>query len=495
MRKGLVVGDRYRILSPIGHGGMGSVWLASDERIGGTVALKEVHLIPGGEDLPIRRERALREARAARMIDHPSIVKIHDVFLDHEGRPWIVMAYIRGTSLQEMVERGPLAEREVARIGLHVLDALVAAHDAKVVHRDVKPANVVVGEAGQVFLVDFGIAHLTGRERLTSARVIGTPHYLSPEHIGNKDPGPAMDLWALGVTLFNALEGYSPFLRKDLAATTHAITSQPPPAIGRRGPLADAILRLLDKDPETRMTAARLRPVLTSIASGRRAAGPPPPSPPKPPPPPPGPPNPPPVNGLPTIEAVRRVSTSPPEDAARMLAGLPPETARRLLTRVGRAMAGKILLALAPVTAAAIVAKADALDSGPWLDVMASADAKRTASIMKMLSARRAGEVFSFMREERVTVARELLPGDAKRVLGHAEARSLANVLPELPAPDAVQIAEAMSDVRLDSICRCMDPADIAALLGRLSAARRVRQLKGFPPSLREKVERHLRED
>lgn len=487
-RKGLVIAGRYRILSPIGHGGMGSVWLASDEHIGGTVALKEIHLIPGGEDLPVRRERTLREARAARMIDHPSIVKIHDVFLDHEDRPWIVMAYVKGTSLQEMVERGVLAEREVARIGLHVLDALMAAHDAKVVHRDVKPANVIVGEAGQVFLVDFGIAHLTGRERLTSAGMIGTPEYLSPEHLWNNDPGPAMDLWALGVTLFNALEGYSPFLRKDLAATTYAITSEPPPAIGRRGPLADAILRLLDKNPKTRMTAARLRPVLTSVARGRRT-----PSPPKPPPP--GPPKPPPVNGLPTAEAVRRLSASPPEDAARMLAALPPGTACRLLTRVGRAMAGKTLLAMAPGAAAAIVAKADALDSGPWLDHMASADAKRTASIMKMLSARRAGEVFSFMREKRATVARELSPDDAKRILGHAEARSLANVLPELPAFETVQIAEATSDVRLDGICRCMAPADIAALLGRLSATRRVRLLKGFPPSLRDKVEGHLRED
>ncbi|MEV7908188.1 serine/threonine-protein kinase, partial [Streptomyces anulatus] len=154
-----LIRSRYRLLSRLGEGGMGTVWLADDVMLGRRVALKEVVLAPYGEKLSVRTERALREARAAASIGHPGIVDIYDVFLE-DGRPWIVMAYIKGRSLLELIGDGGLGEREVARIGIRVLEALDAAHRAGVVHRDVKPANIVIGEGGKVFLVDFGIAQI-----------------------------------------------------------------------------------------------------------------------------------------------------------------------------------------------------------------------------------------------------------------------------------------------------------------------------------------------
>ena len=192
---------------------MGSVWLAEDRILRRTVALKE--LVPHVSTLNLAesRERALVEARAMARVNHPAIVGIHDLFFTGAD-PWIVMEYIRGRSLAAIIRDQSLDERAIAAIGLRILSGLCAVHDAKIVHRDVKPENIVVGADDEIVLVDFGIAKISGDIRLTArSTVLGTTEYMAPERILGDPVGPAADLWSLGVTLFHALEGYSPFLR------------------------------------------------------------------------------------------------------------------------------------------------------------------------------------------------------------------------------------------------------------------------------------------
>ena len=181
------------------------------------------------------------------------------------------MEYVRGRSLENVIDAGRLGAVATAEIGLHVLGALQAAHDAGVLHRDVKPSNIIVSDDGKVFLVDFGIAHITDADSITTGRVLlGTIEYLAPERLAGAPAGPAADLWSLGVTFYYALTGRSPFRRggdRAAAATMRAIMSDPPPPLGARGPLADAVLRLLDKEPARRMTAHVLEETLRPISA------------------------------------------------------------------------------------------------------------------------------------------------------------------------------------------------------------------------------------
>ena len=178
-----ILNDRFRLLVTLGGGGMGSVWLAEDLLLERSVALKELVPHNGGDDLDARRERALQEARALARVRHPAIVPIHDAFFT-DGDPWIVMEYIEGRSLQSLIESHPLDDATVARIGLHVLRGLVAAHRAGVVHRDVKPDNILVAGDDSIFLVDFGIAKIAGQKSLTRLNnVVGTPEYIAPERL------------------------------------------------------------------------------------------------------------------------------------------------------------------------------------------------------------------------------------------------------------------------------------------------------------------------
>ncbi|SFK68825.1 Serine/threonine protein kinase [Streptosporangium canum] len=269
-----LVQGRYELRSRLGRGGMGTVWLAWDRTLRRSVALKEVVLAPYGEDMAVRRERALREARAAARIRHPAVVDIYDAFMD-DGSPWIVMAYIEGTSLDHRIERQALSrreilsEREIARMGREVLAGLVAVHGAQVLHRDVKPANIIIDPDDRVFLVDFGIARISGESGLTATNMLlGTVEFMAPERIDGHAVGPASDLWSLGVTLFCALEGYSPFLRDGPLETARAVAAGRPPRFRRPGPLADAIAGLLVTAPARRTGAAELGRRLDTILAG-----------------------------------------------------------------------------------------------------------------------------------------------------------------------------------------------------------------------------------
>jgi hypothetical protein len=256
---------RYELRSRLGSGGMGSVWLAEDLLLGRDVALKELgHHFAGG-DSDERWARALVEAKAMARVIHPALVPIHDAFMADEVA-WIVMGYIKGRSLDAIIRVQPLDEQTAASIGLPILGALRAVHAAQVMHRDVKPANILVSDNDSVFLVDFGIAKIGGEEQLTrTGQLLGTPMFLAPELIQGEPPGPASDLWSLGVTLFCALEGYSPFRRDDVQATLVAILRDDPPCPTNEGKLAAAITRLLHKDPAQRMGAQELADVLQGI--------------------------------------------------------------------------------------------------------------------------------------------------------------------------------------------------------------------------------------
>ncbi|MYR95825.1 MULTISPECIES: serine/threonine-protein kinase [unclassified Streptomyces] len=269
-----VVGGRYRLLARLGHGGMGTVWRAHDQVVDREVAVKEPrvpdHL--GEREHATAHRRMQVEARSAARIDHPSVVTIHDVVVE-DGRPWIVMELVRGQSLGDRLQEGILDTREAARIGLAVLDALAAAHNAGVLHRDVKPDNVLLGTADRVVLTDFGIAQVEGEQRLTeTGAFVGSPEYISPERVLGQHPGPASDLWSLGVVLYAAVEGMSPYRRSNTPATLQAVLSAEPQmparATGAFGPL---VMRLLRKDPAARPTAAEVRQVLQEIAAPARA--------------------------------------------------------------------------------------------------------------------------------------------------------------------------------------------------------------------------------
>ncbi|MFE7139092.1 serine/threonine-protein kinase [Streptomyces sp. NPDC057644] len=265
------VGGRYRLLSRLGHGGMGTVWRAHDEVVGREVAVKEPrvpeHLGESGRTSV--HARMEREALAAARIDHTSVVTIHDVVFE-DGRPWIVMELVRGQSLGDRLQEGTLDPREAARIGLAVLDALAAAHAKDVLHRDVKPDNILLGDGDRVVLTDFGIAQVEGEQRLTeTGAFVGSPEYISPERVRGQRPGPASDLWSLGVVLYAAVEGVSPFRRSHTPATLQAVLDTEPQVLSpqRSAGLGPLVMQLLRKDPAQRPPAAEVRRVLQQISA------------------------------------------------------------------------------------------------------------------------------------------------------------------------------------------------------------------------------------
>ncbi|MFI5910720.1 serine/threonine-protein kinase [Dactylosporangium sp. NPDC051541] len=250
-----VVANRYRLLEPLGVGGMGRVWRARDETLHRDVAVKQIILPPELLDTArdVAMERTLREARAAARLSHPNVVRVYDV-LAAEGQPWLVMEYVRSRSLDQVIRQdGPLPPRRVAEIGLAVLDALRAAQKVGVDHRDIKPGNVLLAEDGRVVLTDFGIARVEGEGHVTrTGLVLGSPEFIAPERAREGIAGPASDLWSLGATLYTAVEGRSPFGRGSAMETLTALASEEADPPQRAGPLAPVLRALLRKDPKTR---------------------------------------------------------------------------------------------------------------------------------------------------------------------------------------------------------------------------------------------------
>ncbi len=258
---GRLIAGRYRLNTVIGHGGMGVVWQARDERLSRHVAVKELArpgCLPGDEQRAACR-RATREAQAAARLSHPNVVRVFDI-TEEGGCPWIVMELLPPWSLQDVIEQqGPLGPARTAEVGLGVLAALRAAHAQGIVHRDVKPANVVLAP-DRVVLTDFGIARVSGPSALTTADVLmGSPSYIAPERARGGQSGPQEDLWALGALLYAAVEGHAPFDRAGdaLASLSAALTDEPPPA-AHAGPLLWPVISgLLRKDPAWRLDGAQ----------------------------------------------------------------------------------------------------------------------------------------------------------------------------------------------------------------------------------------------
>jgi serine/threonine protein kinase len=254
---------------------MGTVWRAADTLLRRDVAVKEVVLPPGlaPSDRDAMYERTMREARAAAALQHPAVVQVYDV-VHENGRPWIVMELLDARSLADMViEDGPVSPRVVAKIGIALLGALEVAHAHGVLHRDVKPANVLICSDGRCVLTDFGVARMpTDIQLTTPGMVLGSPHFISPERAMGSDFGPPSDLFSLGVTLFTAVEGRPPFDKGDPIETMHSVVEDPPAPAVRAGSLTPVLLGLLEKDPARRMDVQTARTMLRQQLAGPLAS-------------------------------------------------------------------------------------------------------------------------------------------------------------------------------------------------------------------------------
>ena len=265
------IAGRYELGAQLGEGGVGIVWRAEDTLLGRPVAIKEVELPPAVRDQQraALRARVIREARAAARLSHPGAVTLFDVVQDG-GQDYIVMELVEGPTLDQLVaDQGPLSPRRAAVVGLRLLATLEAAHRAGIVHRDVKPSNVLVRDDGTTKLTDFGTASLTGDPELTvTGVVVGSPAFMAPEQIKGLEIGPATDLWALGATLYFAVEGEPPFKSsKAQFEVLNAIVNDPPREARRLGALGPVIERLLRKEPEQRPRSADVWYQLRRVAA------------------------------------------------------------------------------------------------------------------------------------------------------------------------------------------------------------------------------------
>jgi len=261
-----VIGGRYVVLAELGRGGMGIVWRAEDRMMGRHVAVKELHLPDGlgPDDRRLFRERLLREARTAGRLNDPAIVTVYDVVSDG-GVDHIVMELIEAPTLADVVARsGPLSENAALEVARRLLGALRTAHERGVVHRDVKPSNVMLGADGRVTLTDFGIAQAADDPRLTTTgSLVGSPGYMAPERLDGGNADPASDLWSLGATLWYAVQGRGPFSRDSTAATIAAVVNAEVPTTRTRGPLGAVIAGLLQREPRARLTGVQAAALLS----------------------------------------------------------------------------------------------------------------------------------------------------------------------------------------------------------------------------------------
>lgn len=267
---GRLIAGRYLLFDVLGRGGMGVVWRAHDQLLDRPVAAKELHIaVEGDEDHRTRMRRAVREARAVARVPHPHVIGVHDL-VEFEDRLWIVMELVRGPSLAAQVSQsGLLTPAHTARLGLQLLDALRAVHRAGTLHRDVKPANVLLRPDGSAVLTDFGIAALDDGELLTSTgQLVGSIEYMAPERVTAQEAGPESDLWSLGATLVTVCAGESPFRRSAYAATMHAVVYGEPTLPERLGPLRPLAGALLSKEPGERPTADDVAAALRVVAAG-----------------------------------------------------------------------------------------------------------------------------------------------------------------------------------------------------------------------------------
>jgi tRNA A-37 threonylcarbamoyl transferase component Bud32/flagellar motility protein MotE (MotC chaperone) len=477
---------RYRLVERLGSGAMGSVWKAYDKLLNRTVALKE--LVPqnaGIEDLGRRRERARKEARALARVEHPAIVSIHDL-ISVDDDPWIVMGYANGRPLDKIIrDDPPLDEQAVASIGLPVLHGLLACHVSGVVHRDVKPANIVVTKDTSVRLVDFGIAKILDETTITQASsLLGTPEYLAPELLAGKSAGPPSDLWSLGVTLYYALERRSPFRAGSIEATIAAILYKDPPEPARRGVMADVVLAMLHKDPAARPpgheVAAVLRMVLSGGAPARR-------------------PwwygqdrqeRPAPNGGTHPDRAGTEVAPGP---ATVPLSRMPTADAVAIVSGTSTGAAVDALLQMPDADAARVLSRCATHVAGELVGGIAATQPKRAGKILQIVAADRAGRIIDYMSHTVAAAILAAMPvGEAVRILRECDARTASGALAEMPPRNAGEIVKAMAEDRAVDVLGHVAPVSVAAILSVVPDELRRSLLRRFTPSFRGLVSRFM---
>jgi tRNA A-37 threonylcarbamoyl transferase component Bud32/flagellar motility protein MotE (MotC chaperone) len=488
---GEVLNRRYRLVQRLGEGGMGSVWQAHDAVLDRAVAAKELISDPyDAEPVAVRRERVRREALAMAKVEHPAIVTIHDLIYAGSARdPWIVMAYARGRPLSAIIrEEPPLSEQRVASIGRDVLAGLRACHERSVHHRDVKPANIIVGGDGAVRLVDFGIARIVGTDPLTAdTKILGTLDYLAPEVLNGRPAGSATDLWALGVTLYHALTGKPPFLAEAPAATIAAIFFRNPPEPRGGGRLAELVLQMLRKRPQDRPDGATVTSVLRGVAASEGGQ---------------------PYRTGPYQAAVRqdtlrqdtlrqdrllpppghRHATKPVGPGQRLtpLYGMPVLTAAKVVAEWPTERAAAGLLALGVTEAANIVNQCEDPVSGRLLSAIAADRPDRARKILEMVTTERAGQLVDHMSSVASAAALSVPPpGRAARILDRADIPTVVGTLSELPARAAAAIVLAMDDSRAVEVLGRASPATVTAILGNVPTAARDALLGRLPKRFR----------
>ena len=268
------VADRYVLTEILGRGGMGVVWRARDTLLERTVAVKEIEFpaAPGIQSLDVVKERAMREARNAAALSHSNVIAVYDT-VHEDGRAYIVMEFVPAPTLAALIERdGPMTPGEAATIALDILEALEVAHAAAIVHRDVKPANVMVPASGRAKLADFGIATVVDDPKLTSTgMVLGSPQFMAPEQANGSRSGRESDIWALGATLYYMVEGVCPFDKGEAIPTLAAVVHDAPRPPRRAGPLEPLIMLLLAKDPAARPGTRHIRAVLEEVSGAKPA--------------------------------------------------------------------------------------------------------------------------------------------------------------------------------------------------------------------------------
>lgn len=503
---GEVLNRRYRLVRRLGEGGMGSVWQACDAVLERAVAAKELISDPyDAEPAAVRRERVRREALAMAKVEHPAIITIHDlIYVGSAKDPWIVMGYARGRPLSAIIkEDPPLSEQRIAAIGRDVLAGLRACHECSVYHRDVKPANIIVGGDGAVRLVDFGIARIVGTDPLTAdTKVLGTLDYLAPEVLNGRPAGSAPDLWALGVTLYHALTGKPPFLAETPAATVAAIFFRNPPEPRGGGRLADLVLEMLRKRPQDRPDGATVASVLRVAAGSRGGGG---------------------TGGQPyrtgpfqtgpfqtTVGQDRssapprkqppghRCATQPIGPGQRLtpLYGMPVLNAAKVVAEWPTERAATALLTLGETDAANIVNQCEDPVSGRLLSAIAADQPDRARRILEMVTTERAGQLVDHMSSVASAAALSVPPPvKAARILDRADIPTVVGTLSELPPRAAASIVLAMDEPRAIEVLGRASPTTVAAILGNVPPADRHALLRRLPKRFRGLLADAIRTD
>jgi hypothetical protein len=459
------------------------VWRAWDRLLEREVALKElIPLHEGVENLVKSRERARNEARMLARLEHPAIVSVHDL-ISVDDNPWIVMGYFRGVPLEDKFKASqPMSDQEVARFGLPILSGLMFAHAAGVVHRDVKPLNILIAPDSTVCLVDFGIAKPVGAST-TGLLLLGTLEYMAPERLdGNSGEEPS-DLWSLGVTFYYAMTKRSPFNRGSVAATTTAILRDDPPPPARSGPLADIVMRMLGKNPSRRPTGEQVAAVLrAALASGHPQA----PSPAAP-----GPASGPQGGG----QHPRHAGPGDGGTGIRRQPSWEPAPGQDTTAILSMSQADAVTALIAtptPASAARILSQCSHGYAGTLITAIAASHPQRAGRILESIDPERAGVILSRMNHRAASgILATMQPAEAARRLGEADTVAAGNALAALPDSEAWSIVYAMDDARASRVLSRVDPGKCAAILSTLPDAPRARLMGQLPPAFRRLVQRH----